>query len=337
LLGDLDDRASSSAGFVDGGAGRDVLDGTWVSGGDGDDVVRGSRGADTLSGGLGTDTVTGGFGDDDFADGDAEPDRFDGGPGFDRLSVNSALVWVDLRHSFARAGAEDSLRSIESATGGGGTFVGDGRRNVFHAFGVADMRGGGGSDTLIADSTERDRVDGGPGNDDMYLTDPEGVWPELPTRDAVRCGPGRDTLADPAPNTLIPVDCEVTVGGGGPRVELPGADPRAPLAALVWSGSCHDSDTEATGCRLRATVSVARWDDHSKAPTAGPKLGSVSGRLDPRRRRLEVAANSRGRRALRSGRCTTALVTIPLQGYDESFDGLFQFGRGCRPAAPPGP
>ena len=337
-LGDGDDRARTPVGFLDGGEGADVLDGAWSAGGAGDDVVRGGRGGDALSGGPGRDVVMGREGDDQLTEGDADRDRIDGGPGLDELNVDAETALIDIPRGIALAGAEDTLTAVEGAVAlGGGTFLGDARRNSFRAFGVAQLRGGAGSDTLTAESRGRDVVDGGSGNDDLHLVDPEAEWPALPVRDAVRCGPGRDTLADPAPNTLIPVDCEVTTGGGGPRVELPGSDPRAPLATLTWSGSCHDSDTEARGCRLRASVSLAQWPDRAKEPTHGAALGSVTGRLDPRRRRLEVRANARGRRLLRGGRCTTALITIPLEGYDESFDGLFRFGRRCRAPAPLGP
>lgn len=336
-LGDGPDRARTSDGFLDGGEGNDVLDGSWSTGGPGEDVVRGGKGNDSLAGGVGADVVTGGDGDDQFAEWDADQDRIDGGRGLDELSLHTGPAVVDFPRGVALAGAEDTLTAVEGAVVlGSGTLLGDARRNVFRVFEIAQLRGGGGSDTMIAESRERDTLDGGAGNDDLHLIDPEAVWPELPARDELRCGPGHDVLADPAPNTPIPFDCEVVVGGGGPRVELPAADPRAPLAELVWSGSCHDSDTEGRGCRIRATVSLAVWPDHSKEPTPGAKLGSVVGRLDPRRRRLEVPANSRGRRLLRSGRCTIALATIPLAGYDESLDILFRFGRRCRAPAPLG-
>jgi hypothetical protein len=344
--GDMDDhlRTSVTDGTVRGGAGDDVIEGAGVLvGEDGADLVRGGPGNESIGGGPGRDRLFGGAGDDSFGGGlagAAEEDRIDGGRGHDDVSYSRTTpVTIDLPHGRAGAPGEgDTLVSVESVQAeGGGTFLGNGRRNVFLAFRPATMIGGPGSDSLTANSPERDRLDGGSGNDALFLSDRwEGEF-VLPERDALRCGPGLDTIGNPSPNTVIPTDCErARLGSGGPRVELPGrsANTNSPLAVIAWTGSCNDSDLLPRGCQVSGSVHEARWPDHSRRPTPGAALASGSGTISSDRRRLSLSSTRRGRRLLEAGRCVTALFKMPLSGYTDSFEVLYRFGRRCHDTAP---
>ncbi|HEX8645706.1 MAG TPA: hypothetical protein VF715_02320 [Thermoleophilaceae bacterium] len=343
FAGDMDDRVAG-AGLARGGAGDDLVTGSGTLFGDeGDDELRGGAFGDSLDGGPGYDRMFGGAGDDQFADpspydaarAHAEPDLMDGGPGLDHISYwRHAPTGIDL--SARRGGDEgDELVSVE---GGfllrGGALLGDSRANRLHSTGPSVFIGGGGADTLDAASNERDVLDGGSGDDSLRLA---GVVFGLPRRDRLRCGPGRDELADPAPNTLVPVDCERAHFSeyGSPDVELPGLRPRGSLAAIRWTGSCDDESVDR--CEVSARVHAARWGDRSRPATPGTPLGSVRGAVTERRPLLHVVPNAAGRRLLASGRCLVARVVTRFrgrQGPGGEHEVLFRVGGGCRAPAP---
>ena len=133
--GDLEGEAA-----IRGGAGDDVLRGTFLSGGAGDDVLSGCRvcennrlfggpGSDEVRAGADVENVVDGGGGDDFLVGSENADRLLGAGGSDRI--------------FGR---------------GGGDVVTGGR-------GRDELRGGPGRDTLHARDGDRDRLDGGSGRD----------------------------------------------------------------------------------------------------------------------------------------------------------------------------
>lgn len=339
FLGDLDDRGSAAVGALYGGPGNDVLDGARAGGQEGNDLVRGTARDDSLAGGPEPDRVIGRAGHDTFGESVAagDADRIDGGPGLDTVQyLNGPAMLFDLPRGIARGPeAEDTLAGIEAATGGAGTYLGDERRNKLQAFGPAVLRGRAGSDELTTWSDERDDLDGGPGNDDLFLSAFD-VF--LPARDRIRCGPGSDVVANPSPNTLLPVDCERVrfPTYGGPNAALGGRGEGTQLAAVVWSGACDD-DYLAERCPLDAQVHEAVWPDRSRAPRTGALLGSARGTISSARPRLAVEPNRHGRRVLDSGRCVTARLRTGNVGIDDELLVLFQIGRRCRPARPVAP
>jgi hypothetical protein len=331
FLGDRDDRGVATVGFLDGGPGRDVLTGAHAGGGEGDDVLRGTAGNDTLGGGPGSDRLIGRAGDDSFAGGQAsEADRIDGGPGNDEITYfDVPRVTIDLARGRGGARGEDRLASVESATASAGTYLGNERRNRLRAFEAAVMRGRAGSDVLVAESEARDDLDGGPGNDELHLVAFDRT---LPARDRIRCGPGRDLVGNPSPNTLVPVDCERVSwpdeAGPGVALSRPG-HPAGGLATVLWRGGCTYNDF-AKPCELKAAVHEARWPDRSRRPAAGVSLGRARGAISSARPSLVLRPNRRGRRVLASGRCVIARLKVDILDTDGALEALFRIGERCR-------
>jgi Ca2+-binding RTX toxin-like protein len=178
-----------------GGEGNDKLygqdDDDYVNGGEGDDVVDGGEGNDRLDGGRGDDSVRGGDGDDRIFDwSPSGSDRIDGGTGHDTLiysafegktevtlngdAAGAARQWVKVAffpggpQTLVELGA-DEIFGIEDVIGGRGddTITGDGNANDFYGnSGNDDLRGKGGNDVLDG-STGNDIIDGGAGYDTM--------------------------------------------------------------------------------------------------------------------------------------------------------------------------
>lgn len=155
-----------------------------ISGGDGADTLSGMNGGDSLHGGAGWDRLIGGDGAD-LLDGGADIDTVD-------YTGQALPVRIDLTagvaHNAGQIG-DDTLVSIENATGGGGwdVLVGDAGSN--------DLDGGEGDDTLMGmggsdwlrGSAGRDTLQGGLG-DDFYMDVDAG---DTLVEDA---GEGEDTL-----------------------------------------------------------------------------------------------------------------------------------------------
>ena len=162
--GDGDDTIDGRFGSdrLYGGSGNDQIDGNY-----GADFVFGETGADTLSGGGGHDTVSGGEGDDLALGGEGNDqvlgwtgaDTISGGDGNDRLFGDAGQI--------SAASDEDGADLIN----------GDAGNDSIYGGGGLDTLIGGDGDDLIADydlSQEQgvdngSFVDGGPGNDDIYV------------------------------------------------------------------------------------------------------------------------------------------------------------------------
>jgi hypothetical protein len=332
-LGDLDDHVLARAfAYVDGGQGSDLLEGAGsLDGGAGDDVIRGDDGDGAAIGGPGLDQVATGGGDDDIAAyPDGAPELFDGGAGSDTLNYFGRAV-VDLVAGRAGVpGDEDRLQSIERAEVGSGRIRGDGGRNELRAEGRATLLGGGGADALTGLSDERDTIDGGSGDDRILL--PGGEGGSAPDR--LRCGPGRDYVEGPWANALVPIDCERVSFFMAPDIHLPGAaGAHGGLAQIRFVRRCaHDSTVKS--CRMKATVSEAVWPDRAERPRSGRVLGTATGTISRRQRRLTVTPGRYGRAVLASGRCVTARLKMTGVGDDGDLEVLYRLGRGCRAPAP---
>jgi hypothetical protein len=171
-----------------GGPGPDVLSGTAagdrIAGGPGDDRLAGGAGVDCLFGEDGNDRLDGGIGNDEL----------DGGPGADVLAGASG---DDLL-----AGAAGADR-LTGSTGDDGLSGGADRDDLRGGSGQDRLNGGPGNDALRGDAG-RDRITGGAGNDRIVGgTGSDGIdggsgndviSSADKVRDAVNCGPGRDTV-----------------------------------------------------------------------------------------------------------------------------------------------
>jgi hypothetical protein len=236
---ELDDEVTIEPplyGLVLGGDGNDtLLGGCQLTGGPGDDVLRGCSGInpglnhtlrggpgndtidggdapDIIDGGGGRDTLHGGEGNDSFNDGDAmagttDADVIDGGPGdgdFVWYAERTASVRVDLADPTAPQGAMgegDTLRNLENVASGKGndTLLGDAGSNRLDGGDGADtIDGREGNDTLF-DGAGVDTIDAGPGDDEIVTRD---LYADTAT-----CGDGSDrALVDGGDRVAI--DCD---------------------------------------------------------------------------------------------------------------------------------
>jgi Ca2+-binding RTX toxin-like protein len=190
VLVTLDDAANDGESGETDNVGADVEN---VTGGNGNDVLRGSSAANSLSGGPGNDLLDGGLG----------ADVLSGGIGTDTVDYGSRsgnlTVDLDGQPDDGVTGENDNVTAdVENVTGGSGNDVlkGGGGPNV--------LLGGAGADTLDA-LAGPDTINGGPGNDEIRAEDGVG--------DQIICGGGTDTIARDAIDN-VSSDCEnVTTGG----------------------------------------------------------------------------------------------------------------------------
>ena len=222
------------ANTLNGGAGVDTLDGAG-----GNDTLNGNAGNDILIGGLGADTLNGGA-DNDTLNGGAGNDALNGGGGNDTASyANEAdAMFINLaagntRRNSAAAAIEDTLNSVENATGGAGddTITGSAAANT--------LNGGAGDDTINGGGGN-DLINGGAGNDTINFV----IGDEVDTVDggadadtlAIASGAGGQTL-DVIFNGTALTSVE---GGAVTNVESVTADLGGGNDTLTYAGSVAD-------------------------------------------------------------------------------------------------
>jgi Ca2+-binding RTX toxin-like protein len=177
---------------VHGGRGSDDL-----QGGRGQDRVRGESGNDVVAGGQGAhDEVDGGSGDDSLAGGPGDFDVLGGGPGKDRLAGGRGLHDIASYQSAGGPIAVDLLRGVVSGA------------EQERLSGAEDVLGGSGDDTLLGSWRSVNRLDGGPGADQLVAAG---------SGDTAFGGPGGDACLGP----LASQDsCGLSEGPTGAAVEL---------------------------------------------------------------------------------------------------------------------
>lgn len=164
----------------------DGLSPTSTQGTGGDDVLVGTPRADSIRGGDGDDLICGGGGDDYIYPGEGS-DRVDGGGGRDLISFDpTQQLVVDLPAGTATGEGADQLESIEDVDAGcsshGDVLIGDAADNfLLGRAGPDTITGGEGADRLYGEevsyndvlpcdafATDRDSLDGGPGDDALF-------------------------------------------------------------------------------------------------------------------------------------------------------------------------
>jgi Ca2+-binding RTX toxin-like protein len=297
-LGDRDDRsqvggyfaAAQFVGTVDGGPGNDVMTGGDLRGGSGNDTLHSS----SVMGGPGSDTLTtpnvtgtGPGGSIDESDPGNGSDVIRGGSGSDvvRYSRRRGPVTVDLRAASGagESGENDRITGVEGAEGGRGndTLIGTDVRNDLSGGGGSDrIVGGRGDDWLFAEDIansgsgrDRDRIDAGPGDDEIGGSAGPNVIRAGPGEDRVSgeggndrigvrdrsidrvvCGPGRRDLAIGDGLDFLPGSCE--------RVRRRGRARAVPVFVSVNSQS-DEGPAVSVGCSIdgpkvwRGTVSIS--------------------------------------------------------------------------------
>ena len=142
---------------LSGGFGNDI-----IKGNDGNNYIDGGTGNDTINGGAGDDTLNGNFGDDDLYGGTGGGDVAYYADRTNRLNITLDNAANDGQHATAYAKREkDFIHSdIESVWGGRNAdyIVGNSRANT--------IEGGNGNDTIIGNGGD-DLLDGGAGVNDI--------------------------------------------------------------------------------------------------------------------------------------------------------------------------
>ena len=167
---DLTVRLDNLANDGEAGEADNLINTETVLGGNGNDLLAGSKFRDTLSGGPGNDTLLG-LDQDDVLEGGPGTDTTDGGNGNDTITYadHTAPVTVSLDDiaNDGQAGENDNARDIQNVIGGTGNdvLVGNALNNVLRGLPGDDrLFGLDGNDTLIG-SEGTDFADGGNGTD----------------------------------------------------------------------------------------------------------------------------------------------------------------------------
>lgn len=270
-------RGSLAGGFVDAGAGDDVIDAArfGAAGGSGDDTI---TGAGLLRGGDGDDALTGSAGPDLFF-GNAGNDRLEGRGGVDGAVYADRVdpVTADLVRQAVTIGDDehDVLDSIEAVIGGMGPdrLTGGLGDDILFGWGGDDVLLGGGGDDDLRDGSGADRLEGGPGNDTLSAggldTPPLADLPifSLPKPPAnprgatLLGGPGQDSVGGGAGNDRLDGgpgrDAITSAGGGTDRVWA--RDGQFDDILCGAKSVAHvDSHDLTAGCRRLARSGVAR-------------------------------------------------------------------------------
>jgi Ca2+-binding RTX toxin-like protein len=157
---------------ISGGAGNDAIDlHTWtqaahISGGPGNDVLRGGAGSDTIEGGPGDDTIRGSFGDD-VIHGDAGHNTLD----YSTFDSAHPIV-VSGTADGAGSTSVDGPQSIHQTFTGITTLIGgdgDDRIDLSVWSSGAHVSGGAGAD-IITGGAGGDSLEGGAGDDTFHIS-----------------------------------------------------------------------------------------------------------------------------------------------------------------------
>lgn len=190
------------ANVITGGTGNDGLKGR-----DGNDTLNGGGGNDRLSGGTGNDTMNGGDGDDILIV-DAAGDIASGGAGTDTIEFQAAVNFF--------AGADVEIFDTRWAGGEVNLAMND-LANVFGGgAGVDNVQGFGGNDTIVLGGGDdfalgglgNDRIDGQGGNDTLVGNDGNDVVEGGDGNDVVEGSGGDDTV-------FGGVGDDIVIGGAG--------------------------------------------------------------------------------------------------------------------------
>ncbi|MBS1878585.1 MAG: hypothetical protein JST31_03635 [Actinobacteria bacterium] len=256
---------------VYGGRGNDTIYGEG-----GDDSIFGERGSDYLDGGGGSDLLAGESGNDTLEGGPGDGDRVDGGPGDDTLRGGSGNF--DVLNGGPGNDSIDGgpgVHDIASYAGTGGAVTIDlGSQTVSgaeseHLTGIEDAIGGSGNDTLIGAPDTANRLDGGPGNDQLRAVGPG---------DEAFGGPGSDQCGG---GFATETSCGPSQSANGTSVEL--YQSIDGVSSLVVTGSNGPDDVTVSRAGGLYTVSgqpggtpVLLGDPSSTTCSADPLANSVS-------------------------------------------------------------
>jgi Ca2+-binding RTX toxin-like protein len=304
--GDGDDRlyGEKGADTIEGGGGNDFIlgekGGDKLMGGAGDDYIDGQKGSDQIDGGAGTDkllgdkgndTMDGGPGDHDLLEGGlgdekmmtggtGDGDEVFGGLGSDKVSGgpgNQDVVRGDSGNdSLEGGGGVQDIVSFATSPGsvvvnlGAGSASGDGHDTLKD---VSDVAGSAFNDQITGDDATN-RIDGGPGNDELDGGGPAGAGDP----DEGFGGPGADGCqsfgATSSCNDKVPPQTKTAVeinrGLDGISLVVTGLNDDSTIN-LSYGGNAFVV-TDPTGIEARETSGCT-----ASGETHNPRTGEVTG------------------------------------------------------------
>jgi Ca2+-binding RTX toxin-like protein len=164
-----------------------------ISGGPGNEHLRGTKVADVIDGNAGNDRLWGRGGDDQLTGGEGHDHLF-GGSGNDKLNGGDARDHIYGGSGDDTSNGENGNDLMAGGTGNDTQNGGPGNDRIFANLGVDTTTGGDGNDDLWAlargdvqgpNDQTADTLDGGNGNDTFHTRDGEA--------DRITCGEGKDT------------------------------------------------------------------------------------------------------------------------------------------------
>ncbi len=285
-------RASRS-----GGAGNDSLaEIENLTGGSGNDVLRGDDGANMINGGNGLDRINGSGGDDSM----------DGGGGLDTLDFSSASepISVNLAHQSATGHGTDIVVSFQNVNGSpqADQLTGDEEVNL--------LDGGGGDDTMRGKAAD-DTLIGGEGADTVDYSgfsptnSDRGVSVDLNSGHAA--GEGADDLSQVENVIGSSLDDEL-IGDGAANLLVGGSgDDR------LTGGGGDDSLIGDAGQRRGCSARTARTSSGSGPTSTSPAAGSGADSLwarDHRRDRVDGGSGADQAQTDRAGSTPTSFIRV---------------------------
>jgi hypothetical protein len=298
-----------------------IAETTMVIGGDGDDVVRGSRFDDRILPGDGKDRVDGRGGPDAITvTSDERTDHLAGGAGIDSLILYVDVpVAVDLAAGTERAaGVTDRIAGLERVHGGSHQDVlrgSDSGDALYGEWGRDRIFGRGGNDLLVGDSPEArqaypNTIFGGDGHD---VIDSRGYAQASPPSNAhltsrIDCGGGRDRELGETDDRLAR-SCEGAVFRI-PDAEIPEDGTPHGVSMKVWPVASDDESVtyevpcpaigEESNAGCTGSIALTAPPIGGEAPDV--LYGSASFDLEPGEREpVRVELGTAGRQAVDSG------------------------------------
>lgn len=252
-----------------GGESNDVFRGSWgadsLSGARGADHLYGNLGTDYLSGDEGSDTLLGGDGDDVLTGGVGR-DRLLGGRGEDHLEGNLGFDTLLGGDGHDRLLSHTGADLLHGEQGNDTLFGGAGNDRLFGGLGNDVLNGNKQADQIWAGGGH-DIASGGKGPDRAWLGDGNDLWKDEAQadaygRDTVSGGNGRDTLESKGGHDVLTggagADSFVILGRTGDR-RITDFDPDSDLLTLqITNLAKADTSLTDTGSGLRIN-----WDGGS--------------------------------------------------------------------------
>jgi Ca2+-binding RTX toxin-like protein len=255
---------------IDGERGSDRLDGGGANdrifGGRGSDQLEGGDGSDLVEGEQGNDHVDGGAGDHDFVEGNQGDDTLNGGAGNEDVLMggpgNDKIDGGPGEHDIADyAGAGGAVTvNLQTQTVSGAENE--------HLEGIEDAIGGSGNDTLIGSAETANRLDGGPGSDQLQAAG---------SGDEGFGGPGGDQCSG---GFARETSCGPSAGANGLAVEIYESIDGSSTLILTGSPGTDQGTVDYSGGKWAISGSDVTLGDPTNPDCTGGGTITCTGKVD---------------------------------------------------------